>query len=78
MSAFDDYTDKTQLLQRRFNAISRFGQLDAMLPKPRVGLVLVGGPRNRSGSIPAETQSGLNAAFKACIRAEAHIMAGSL
>lgn len=44
--------------------------IDAVFVKPRTGLVIVGGPRNRSGALPQGAKNAITAAYKAVIRAE--------
>jgi hypothetical protein len=67
---YDRFVAAQNMLGARFQKVSRGHKFDAMLPKPRVGLILVGGPRNRYAKIPAGTRRGLTAAFKAVVRAQ--------
>lgn len=76
MSSYDSLQRASNLLGKRFQTISHGGRFDAILPKPRVGLVLVGGPRNRSGAIARQTRDGLTAAFRSAVRYQAKAMRG--
>lgn len=56
----------------RWERAARTG-LDAVLPHPRRGLIIVGGPRNPGGELPAGTRAGLVAAFRAIERTQLEI-----
>ena len=68
MTAISTFLDTQTALERHFHKISRHGRFDALLPKPGVGIVFVGGPRNRAGILPAETRNSLNARFRSLVR----------
>lgn len=55
--------------KQRWQKVNGRGQFDAILPHPERGLILVGGPRNPKGALPASTRMGLLAAFKGVERA---------
>ena len=73
MKEYDTFIRAQDLLGARFERVARGGRFDAILPKPGVGLILVGGVRNPKGRIAASTRNGLHAAFTAVLRAQSRL-----
>lgn len=76
MKEYTTFLNAQALLQRRFDRLSGKGRnLLSLLPHPKLGVVLVGGPRNEDAQVPPQTRNGLNAALRSAARAERALQA---